>query len=121
MSGYVLIVDDEREIIRLIQATLDALGYRIVSATDGYAAMEYIRAEKPALILLDLMMPGMSGFQVLTKLHSDPELASIPVIVISAYAGERDAGDLPGVSRVLRKGNFGVMELGEVVSRYIAA
>jgi CheY-like chemotaxis protein len=121
MSGYILVVDDEPEIIELFELTLRTLKYRIVSVSDGDEAIEQIGKEKPSLILLDLMMPRMSGFHVLAQLKNDPETASIPVVVVSAYLKEQDAADLPGVIRVLAKGSFGAPELRQVVASCLAA
>ena len=121
MSRYILAVDDEPEIIQLFEVTLRPLGFRIVSASDGDEALEKIRLERPALILLDLMMPRLSGFHVLSQLNSDPEMASIPIVVISAYAKEQDAKEMPGVIRVLAKGSFGAPELREIVSSTLTA
>jgi CheY-like chemotaxis protein len=116
MSSYILAVDDEPEIIQLFEATLRPLGFRLVSASDGDEALALVEREQPALILLDLMMPRMSGFHVLSALNSNPATAHIPIVVISAYAHEKDAEHMPGVVRVLPKGSFGAPELREVVS-----
>jgi CheY-like chemotaxis protein len=121
MSPYILAVDDEPEIIELFEVTLRTLGVRIISATDGDEALAQVHKERPALILLDMMMPRLSGFHVLAQLNSDPDTASIPVVVISAYAKEQDAEQLPGVIRVLPKGSFGATELREIVSMTLAA
>jgi CheY-like chemotaxis protein len=121
MSRYILAVDDEPEIIQLFEVTLRPLGFRIVSASDGDEALAQVEHERPALILLDLMMPRLSGFHVLSALNSDPRTATIPVVVISAYAREQDAEQMPGVVRVLAKGSFGAPELREIVSTTLTA
>lgn len=121
MSRYILAVDDEPEIIQLFEVTLRPLGFRIVSASDGDEALAQVAQERPALILLDLMMPRLSGFHVLSSLNSDPQTATIPVVVISAYAREQDAEMMPGVIRVLPKGSFGAPELREIVSATLTA
>jgi CheY-like chemotaxis protein len=121
MSRYILAVDDEPDIIQLFEVTLRPLGVRIVSARDGDEALTQVEKERPALILLDLMTPRLSGFHVLSQLNSNPETASIPVVVISAYAKEQDQAQLPGVIRVLSKGSFGALELREIVTSALAA
>lgn len=120
-AGYILVVDDEPEILELFEATLRTLGVAVVSAWNGDEALQQVKRERPRLILLDLMMPRMSGFHVLSQLSSDPETADIPVIVVSAFAKEQDAHDLPGVIRVLPKGSFGAPELREVVQAALAS
>ena len=116
MSRYILAVDDDQESIRLSTATLRPLGIPVVAASDGDEALAQVEHERPALILLDLMMPRVNGYYVLSSLSEDPRTADIPVIVISAYARDHDEAHLPGVVRVLSKGSFGVGELREIVS-----
>ena len=111
----------EPEIIQLFEVTLRPLGFRIVSVSDGDEALAQIEREHPALILLDLMMPRMSGFHVLSALNSDPQTSKIPVVVISAYAREQDAEQMPGVVCVLPKGSFGAPELREIVNSTLTA
>ena len=76
MPLKVLVCDDERHIVRLIQVNLERQGYQVVTAFDGKEGLEKIRAEKPNLVVLDVMMPYMDGFEVLKNLRREPETCS---------------------------------------------
>ena len=80
----ILIVDDEPFNVDTLEQELDDLGYTTVSAANGRQALAQVAAEEPDLILLDIMMPEMDGFQVLRQLKAEPTWRDIPVIVISA-------------------------------------
>ena len=82
----VLVVDDERPIVTLLARLAQGLGARTETAYNGKDALEKIRAHKPDLVLLDLIMPIMSGEEVLAVMETDPQLQDIPVIVISTKA-----------------------------------
>ena len=83
-ASTVLVVDDNLQNLELLVAYLDGLKCRVITAADGLQAMEKVQQEKPDLILLDLMMPRMSGFEVCRKLKSDPETRDIPIIMVTA-------------------------------------
>ncbi len=85
----VLIVDDEVMNIELLRAYLDEK-YEVISATDGHEALEKVRDEMPDIILLDVMMPEMNGYQVCEHLKSDEETQFIPVIMVTALSGRND-------------------------------
>lgn len=80
----ILVVDDDPNIRRMIMAALKRDGYRFVEAGNGRDALEVMRQEHPAAVVLDLMMPIVSGWDVLRERASDPDLVTIPVIVVSA-------------------------------------
>ncbi|RLC66755.1 MAG: two-component system response regulator, partial [Chloroflexi bacterium] len=80
----VLVVDDEKPLAQAIAATLDLEGLETVLAYDGTQALELTRKLHPDLILLDVMMPGKSGFEVCSTIKQDPATASIPVIILTA-------------------------------------
>ena len=80
----ILIVDDEPFNIDYLEQELDELNYATISASNGQEALDQIVEESPDLILLDIMMPVMDGFEVLKRLKNDPDACNIPVIVISA-------------------------------------
>ena len=86
----ILIVEDEANIIKLITIRLQRLGHHISSADNGAAALEQVREIAPDLILLDVMIPVMNGFQVLQQLKADPATAQIPVLMLTARGHERD-------------------------------
>ncbi len=84
MTETILIVDDETDNRELLEAILSEDGYRVVQADGGAAALAMATAEPPDLILLDLMMPGMNGFEVCRRLREDPRTAAVPVIAVTA-------------------------------------
>jgi two-component system phosphate regulon response regulator PhoB len=86
----VLVVDDEPDIIALVAYHLARAGYRVSTAANGLEALQAAREEQPAMILLDLMLPELSGFQVLERLRSDRALADIPVLMLTARREEPD-------------------------------
>jgi serine phosphatase RsbU (regulator of sigma subunit) len=84
VSPKILIVDDEPFNVDYLEQELEELFYETISACNGPEALAQVEAESPDLILLDIMMPGMDGFEVLTRLKADPAMRDIPVIIISA-------------------------------------
>lgn len=86
----IVLVEDEAQIARIVQIKLTNKGHEVLPAADGGAGLTLIRQEQPDLILLDVMMPVMDGYSVLGALRADPELAKIPVIMLSAKGQERD-------------------------------
>jgi CheY-like chemotaxis protein len=87
----ICIIEDEKETAELLCRFLEGRGYRALSVSDGPSGLERISSDHPDLVLLDLMMPGMSGFEVLSRLKSDPRTSRIPVLVCSAL---NDVGDV---------------------------
>lgn len=86
----VLIVDDHDQNLELLEAYLEDLSVRIQTSTSGQDALTKIAAEPPSLILLDIMMPRMSGWQVAAKLRSDEHTKSIPIIMVTALGEASD-------------------------------
>jgi two-component system, OmpR family, phosphate regulon response regulator PhoB len=86
----VLLCDDEEVLRQLVRATLDNGEYSIVEATDGDESLELARRLRPDVIVLDMMMPGRSGLEVLQELRGDPNLGSTPVIMLTARARQAD-------------------------------
>ena len=118
MPLKVLVCDDERHIVRLIQVNLERQGYQVVTAFDGKEGLEKIRAEKPNLVVLDVMMPYMDGFEVLKTLRREPETENLPVIMLTAKAQDKDVfeGYHYGADMYLTK-PFNPMELVTFVKR----
>ncbi len=90
MSARVLVVDDQPLNVKVLEAKLSSEYYEVISATDGASALAAMREEKPDIVLLDIMMPGMDGFEVCRQMKADPSLVHIPVIVITALSEARD-------------------------------
>lgn len=86
----VLVVDDEPDVLLLCRVNLEFEGYEVVEAADGEAVMEQVRVERPDVILLDVMMPRMDGWQVLQAIKADEELRSIPVVMLTAKVQDQD-------------------------------
>src|SRR3569832_488840 len=83
MTARILVVDDIDANVRLLQAKLQAEYYDVLTAYDGVTALAIAAAEKPDVVLLDVMMPGMDGFQVCRRLKDDPETRHIPVVLVT--------------------------------------
>jgi len=105
MAKKILVVDDERHIVRLVEVNLTRAGYDVVSAYDGVEALEKVAEDIPDMIVLDVMMPRMDGFEVLKNLQADPKYKDIPVIMLTAKAQDADIfkGWQSGVSSYLTK------------------
>jgi CheY-like chemotaxis protein len=116
MESTILVCDNEEILRGLVRASLDGNGYTLVEARDGDEAVEQARLVRPDLILLDMMMPGQSGLEVLAELRRDPKLRGIPVLMLTARAQltDREAAHLAGADRFLAK-PFSPLELDCVV------
>jgi two-component system phosphate regulon response regulator PhoB len=86
----ILLAEDDKQIGDMISFKLSNSGHQIVRAQDGEQAVKLVARERPDLILLDAMMPGLSGFEVLRRLKGDSAVRSIPVIMVTAKGHERD-------------------------------
>lgn len=118
MPRKILAVDDEKHIVRLVQVNLERQGYQVVTANDGKEALQKVEEEHPDLLVLDVMMPYMDGFEVLQNLRRNPNTANIPVIMLTAKAQDQDVfrGWQSGVDCYLTK-PFNPMELISFVKR----
>ena len=122
MAKKILAVDDEKHIVRLIQVNLERAGYEVVTAGDGKEALEKVKSENPDMIVLDVMMPYMDGFEVLRTLKADQATRDIPVIMLTAKAQDADVfrGWQSGVDSYLTK-PFNPMELLSFIERIFAS
>ncbi|NCO34777.1 MAG: two-component system response regulator [Armatimonadetes bacterium CG2_30_59_28] len=118
MPQKILAVDDEKHIVRLIQVNLERAGYQVVTAFDGVEALKKVSEENPDLIVLDVMMPQMDGFETLKNLKANPQTRDIPVIMLTAKAQDADVfrGWQSGVDCYLTK-PFNPLELLTFVKR----
>jgi CheY-like chemotaxis protein len=116
----VLVVDDEPDIRRLVGFSLKRHGYEIVEATDGLSACSIAEAEQPDLILMDVMMPIMTGFEACTKIKANPATADIPIMMLSAKSQvyEQEQGIQSGASQYICK-PFTPGELVEQVAAFL--
>jgi two-component system cell cycle response regulator len=90
MTAQILVVDDVPANVKLLEAKLSNEYYDVISATNGFEAIEVAKAKKPDLILLDVMMPQMDGFECCAKLKADPETSHIPVVMVTALSEKAD-------------------------------
>ncbi len=101
-TPLILVVDDEANIRRLLHQELSDAGYRVIEATDGAEALTQTRRQRPDLIVLDVMMPGVSGFDVTSALKADPHTADIPILILSIIE-DRERGLRLGADEYLTK------------------
>jgi len=101
----ILVVDDEIQLIELVQIRLEADGYEVITANDGEEGLEKAKSEKPDLILLDVMMPKMDGYQACSLLKNDEQTKNIPVILFTGKAQEdfEDVGKKAGADAFITK------------------
>lgn len=90
MSKKILVVDDEQDIVSMLKMRLEACGYIVVTAADGNTAYNTAKTENPDLIILDLMLPGMDGYQVCRLLKFDQKYKKIPIIMLTAKSQRED-------------------------------
>ena len=88
MSKKILVVDDEPFIVQMVTSRLKSSGYELLSAADGDEALKKARSEQPDLIILDLMLPKIDGFQVCATLKQDERYKHIPIVLLTAKGGE---------------------------------
>lgn len=114
----ILIADDQEHLRFLVRTTLDCGDYRILEAADGEEALRVAREEQPDLLILDWMMPRMSGLDVLQALREDPATCEIPVIMLTAkaQAADRNQAIMKGIRGYLTK-PFSPLELMDRVEK----
>jgi len=83
-AASILVVDDDPEIVSMLTTRLSARGYKVTTASDGHRAIELAKRERPDLVLLDVMMPGKSGWEVARALKQDPVTLGIKIIMVTA-------------------------------------
>jgi len=90
MAQRILVVDDDKQIARLVQSYLEKAGYTILTAYDGEDAMRVIRRERPDLIVLDLMLPKRDGYEITKWLRADQALSATPILMLTARVEDGD-------------------------------
>jgi len=86
----ILIIDDEEDYLNLIKTILEPQGYKVIFSTDGKEGLEKLKAEKPNLIILDINMPEVNGFQLCQQIRNNPESKHIPIIMLTVRRKEDD-------------------------------
>lgn len=100
MAKKILIIEDYPDTIMLLTEMFTPLGYQIIYALDGHSGIEEARKMQPDLILLDIMMPAMNGFEVCETLKADPKTVNIPVVIISVRSSAEDIHKGLGVGAI---------------------
>lgn len=120
-EAYILYIEDERAPFDLVQQALKPLGYTVARATSGKQGLTMMRKKKPDLLLLDLMMPDVNGWDVYRTIKSDETLADVPVLVITARSSEYERtviNDLPPAEEYIVK-PFDVEQVIRVVQKFV--
>ncbi|HPA41814.1 MAG TPA: response regulator [Candidatus Hydrogenedentes bacterium] len=116
----ILVVDDEPDVVSLLETTLKAEGFNVLTAYDGIAALDLCTTERPDLVLLDLMMPMMSGYEVCEQIKANPLTKNIPVLCISsAHTPEARAQCFRAGAAELLKKPFFPAELVAQIGRHL--
>lgn len=116
----ILCIDDDRLVLGVCTSALEARGYRVVMATHGLAGLAAATQERPDLILLDILMPGMDGLEVCRQLRADPDLRDTPIILLTASSDPSlaEQGAAAGATLVMRK-PFGTDAIVETTERIL--
>jgi two-component system, cell cycle response regulator DivK len=105
MSKRILVVEDHEDNRQILRDLLGAAGYEMVEAHDGLSAHPTASAEKPDLILMDIQLPGMDGYEATRRIKADPVLAATPIIAVTSYAlsGDEEKARLAGCNAYVAK------------------
>lgn len=120
-AAHILYIEDERATFDLVNQALKPLGYRVVRANSGQQGLTMMKKQKPDLLLLDLMMPDVNGWDVYRAVKTDETLADIPVIVITARLSDYDRtviADLPQADGYIVK-PFDVEQIVQIVQNFV--
>ncbi len=122
MKKKVLVVDDEAAIVKLVSVYLSKEGYSVVGAFDGVEALEKVEQEKPDLVVLDISMPKMDGWEVCERMKKNPSTKDIPIIMLTAlgYLAEEFRGLKMGAVRYITK-PFSSKELVSAVNKILGS
>jgi DNA-binding response OmpR family regulator len=121
MEKSILVVEDDRFLRELMSQKLIREGFKTILAVDGEEGLKKIKEEKPGLVLLDLILPGIDGFEVLTKVKADPEISQTPIIILSNLGQREDVerGMKLGATDYLIKAHFTPGEIIEKIKNII--
>ena len=105
MSGHVLLIEDEPNIIEAIRFILSREGWRVDTHPNGEDAVSIVREKTPDVVILDVMLPGRSGYDILREMRDDPAMTDLPVLMLTARGQSRDRemAERAGVSRFMTK------------------
>ena len=92
MSATILVVDDDPVILQLLQVNFEMEGFTVITAADGRQGVDRTRSDRPDIVVSDVMMPKMSGIELVAELKGDPDTAGIPILLLTAKAQQADIG-----------------------------
>ena len=119
MSRRVLVVDDDPRLLHIVEMYLGIEGYDVAIASNGEDGLAEVGRQRPDLVILDIMMPGMDGIEACRQIRANPETADIPVLMFSALSGDEDVerARLAGANHLITK-PFNLVGLGSVVKSF---
>ena len=122
VAATILVVDDDPVILQLLQVNFEMEGFTVITAADGQEGVERTRADRPDVVVSDVMMPRMSGLELVAELKADPDTAKIPVLLLTAKAQQADisAGLDQGADDYVTK-PFEPLELVDRVNRLLGS
>ena len=91
----ILVIDDDPLFVEATKTILESKDYQVLTASDGDIGLQKVREEKPDLVLLDIIMPTQDGFSVCEEIKKDPQLADIPVVMLTSFAQKKGETDIP--------------------------
>jgi CheY-like chemotaxis protein len=118
----ILLVEDDRFLRRACEASLRQRGYTVTTAADGEEGLRMAKSERPDLVLLDMLMPKLSGLDVLRALRGEEATLALPIVILSNSSREQDVQEVTrlGISGYFVKSNLSLQELGEKIDRLLA-
>jgi two-component system cell cycle response regulator DivK len=105
MTKRILVVEDHEDNRQILRVLLGSAGYKMIEAHDGETALTTAASERPDLILMDIQLPGLDGYEVTRRIKADPALRSIPIIAVTSYAlsGDEDKARAAGCAAYVAK------------------
>ena len=103
MAAHVLLIEDEPNIAEAIRFLLTRDGMRVSHAAEGRAALKLLRLDRPDLVVLDHMLPGLSGLEILSAIRADPDSRDLPVMMLTARGRDREMAERAGADRFMTK------------------
>ena len=118
----ILITEDDPLMSRMYQKIFTFEGFEVIMAEDGQDGLDKIRSEKPTLVMLDVMMPNLNGFEVLDKLKADPETKAIPVVMLTNLSSQQDAENamLKGAVKYIVKSEHDPKQVADMIKEILA-
>lgn len=122
MSRRVLVVDDDPRLLHIVAMYLGIEGYDVAIAADGEQGLAEVARQRPDLIILDIMMPGMDGIEACRQIRANPQTSDLPVLMFSALSGDEDVerARLAGANHLITK-PFNLVGLGSVVKSFFSS